>query len=263
MLKRLILLICILAITLVPLVSSYSLEGLVGAWLFDEGSGKKVKDVSNKGHDGELIGNAQFDKNGKIGSAISVDGTEAYVMIPNHDDFKFKGDFTIACWFFNNNTPPPDHSGIVTKGYHRPAGSGGNSKPWYMLYFLKAGSVDFFLRDTKDVNSRAVGKTLVNDGKWHHVVGVKAGNKVKIYIDGKEDGVADAVNAVYGENDQPLVFMVHYDRWLKGLIDDVAIFNKALTEDQISTIMKGSVISAVSSKGKLATTWSNLKNSDQ
>ncbi|HGE70025.1 TPA: hypothetical protein ENX78_04260, partial [Candidatus Poribacteria bacterium] len=153
MLKRLILLICILTIALVPLISSYSLEGLVGAWLFDEGSGKNVKDASNKGHDGELIGNAQFDKNGKIGSAISVNGTEAYVMIPDHDDFKFKGDFTIACWFFNNNTPPPDHSGIITKGYHKPAGSGGNSKPWYLMYFLKTGTVDMFLRDVKDVNS--------------------------------------------------------------------------------------------------------------
>jgi len=237
-------------------------EGLVGLWTFDSASGNKVADESGKGHTGEMMGNAKLDTNGKFGSALACDGTEAYFSVPDSPDFEFSGDFTIACWI-SNNTPPVDNTAFVTKGYHRPAANGGNAKPWYMLYFLKAGSVDFFLRDTKDVNSRAVGKTLVNDGKWHHVVGVKAGNKVKIYIDGKEDGVADAVDAVYGENDQPLVFMVHYDRWLKGLIDDVAIFNKALTEDQISTIMKGSVISAVSSKGKLATTWSNLKNSDQ
>ncbi len=261
MFKILIFVMIILSLFIVPLISSYSLEGLVGAWLFDEGTGKKVLDSSGKGHDGELIGNAKFEKGGKIGSAISCDGTEAYVMIPDHNDFKFKGDFTIACWFFNNNTPPPDHSGIVTKGYHRPAGSGGNSKPWYLMYFLKTGTVDMFLRDTKDVNSRAVGKTPVNDGKWHHVVGLRAGIKVKIYIDGKEDGVADAVDAVYGDNDQPLVFMVHYDRWFKGMIDEVAIFNKALSDKEINNVMNGlKMFMAVDPKGKVASTWGLIKN---
>ncbi|MBM3212431.1 LamG domain-containing protein, partial [Candidatus Poribacteria bacterium] len=200
-------------------------------------------------------------ENGKFGSGASCDGTEAYIMVPDHTDYEFKGDFSITCWF-QNNVPPADNTSIVTKGYHRPSGSGGDSKPWYMIYFLKAGSVDFFLRDTKSVNSRAVGKTLVNDGKWHHIACIKSGNKVKIFIDGKEDGSADAVDATYGENDQPLVFMVHFDRWLKGLIDEVAIFNRAITEKEISTIMEGlsSTVTMISPSGKLAALWGNIRS---
>lgn len=246
----------------INITSSYSaMEGLVGAWLLDEASGNKAKDSSGKGHDGELVGKAKFDK-GKFGNAVSCDGTEAYVMVPNHEDFKFKGDFSIACWFLNDNAPPPDNSGIVTKGYHRPAGSGGDSKPWYLIYFIKgAGTVDLYLRDTKSTNSRAVGKTPVNDGKWHHIVCMKVGNKVKVFIDGKEDAAADAVDAVYGDNDQPLVFMVHYDRWIKGLIDDVAIFNRAITEKEISSIMGGlsKSVLAVLPSGNLVTTWGELR----
>jgi len=261
MYKRLLLIVCIVAVGMLPISSSFSaMNGLVGAWLFDDNEGNKAIDSSGKGHDGELIGNAKLDKNGKYGSAVSTDGTEAYVMVPDSEDFEFKDDFTIACWF-QNETAPADPSGIVTKGYDKTAANGGDAKPWYLVYYLNAGTIDMFLRDTQATNSRAVGKTTIKDAKWHHVVGMKAGNKVKIYIDGKEDGSADAVDAVYGQNDKPLVFMVHYERWLKGMIDEVAIFNRAITDKEITQIMGGlQNVLAVDPKGKLAATWSQLKS---
>ena len=261
MYKQLLVIVCAVFISMIPIASSFSvIDGLVGAWLFDDNSGNKVIDSSEKGHDGELVGNAKIDKNGKIGSAVSTDGTEAYVMIPDHEDFKFKGDFSIVCWF-QNETLPADNSGIVTKGYHKPSGgAGGDSKPWYLVYYITTGTVDFYLRDTKGANSHAIGKTAINDNKWHHVACMKAGNKVKVYIDGKDDGTADAVDDVYGNNDQPLVFMVHFDRWLKGMIDEVAIFNRAISDKEITQIMGGLKNTlAVAPKGKLAVTWGQLK----
>ena len=259
--KQITLLACVIIIVLALVNPSFSaLEGLVGAWLFDADSATKAKDASGKGHDGEFMGNAKLDKNGKFGSALSCDGTEAYVMVANHDDFIFSGDFTIACWF-QNSVPPSDHSGIVTKGYDKPSGAGGDAKPWYLVYFLTSGTVDLYLRDTKATNSRAQGKTPVNDGKWHHITAMKAKDKVKVYVDGKEDGTAAAVDANYGENGQPLVFMVHFHRWINGMLDEVAIFNRALSEGEIASIMKGlgPLVSAVDAKGKLAVTWGELK----
>jgi hypothetical protein len=260
MYKRLLVIVCAVFISMIPIASSFSvIDGLVGAWLFDDDSGNKVIDSSGKGHDGELVGNAKIDKNGKIGSAVSTDGTEAYVMIPDSEDFKFKGDFSIVCWF-QNETLPVDNSGIVTKGYYKTAANGGDAKPWYLVYYIKTGTVDFYLRDTKAANSHAIGKTAINDGKWHHVACMKAGNKVKVYIDGKDDGSADAVDDVYGNNTQPLVFMVHYERWFKGMIDEVAIFNRAISDKEITQIMDGLKNTlAVAPKGKLAVTWGSLK----
>jgi hypothetical protein len=70
------------------------------------------------------------------------------------------------------------------------------------------------------------------------------------------------VDAVYGQNDAPLVFMVHYERWFKGMIDEVAIFNRAITDKEITQIMGGlQNVLAVDPKGKLAATWSQLKSS--
>ena len=165
MYKRLLVIVCAVVISVIPIASSFSaIDGLVGAWLFDDDSGNKVTDSSGRGHDGELVGNAKIDKNGMIGSAFSTYGTEAYVMIPDSEDFKFKGDFSIVCWF-QNETLPVDNSGIVTKGYYKTAANGGDAKPWYLVYYIKTGTVDFFLRDTKAANSHAIGKTAINDGK--------------------------------------------------------------------------------------------------
>jgi len=262
--RHLLVLSCIVLLGLVLVNPGFSIEGLVGAWTFDDDAGGKVKDVSGNGHDGELVGNAKMDKAGKIGSAVATDGTEAYVMVPDDNALEFDGDFTIACWIWNE-VPAADHSSFVTKGYHRPSGgAGGDSKPWYLVYYLKTGTVDFYLRDIGGANSHAVGKTPVNDGEWHHVVSMKDGAEVKVFIDGKEDGAAPAVNAKYGENDQPLVFMVHFDRWFAGKIDEVAIFNKALNENEIKLIMGGleKSVLAVSPRDRLAATWGCMKKDE-
>ncbi|HIA68573.1 TPA: LamG domain-containing protein [Candidatus Poribacteria bacterium] len=108
---------------------------------------------------------------------------EAYVEIPDSDNFEFSGDFFIALWL-KSEMPAPGSLGIVTKGYHDKS----NTKPWYLVYFVPAGTMDFYLRNEANQNSRAKGKTVINDRKWHHIVSMKAGNKVKVYIDGKEDG---------------------------------------------------------------------------
>jgi hypothetical protein len=262
MFKQATLLTCIMVVSLVAVnPSSSAIDGLVAAWLFDTGSGNTAIDSSGNGHDGELIGNATWEQNGKFGSALSCDGTEAYVLVPDHEDFEFDGDFSIACWFQNSVTPS-DHSALATKGYDKPSDAGGDARPWYLVYFLTSGTVDLYLRDAAGTNSRVSGTTPVNDGQWHHVVAMKAGSEVKIYIDGKEDASAAATDATYGENDQPLAFMVHFHRWINGLMDEVAVFDKALSEAEIAAIMGGlrDNILAVDALGKLAVTWGNLKS---
>jgi len=261
MTKRLLVLVCIGFTILISANYSFAvMDGLVGAWTFDKDEGGIVKDDSGNGYDGELVGNAKVDKNGKYGSAVATDGTEGYVMIPDDPAFEFEGDFSLACWVWNE-TLPAEASSFITKGYHRPAANGGDAKPWYLVYFMPAGTVDLYLRDTNAANSRAIGKTTVSDGQWHHIVAMKDNDEVRIYIDGKEDGTAAAVDAKYGENDQPLVFMVHYDRWFAGMIDEVAVFDKALSEGEIEAVMGGldKGVLAVSPNERLTATWGSLK----
>ena len=54
---------------------------IVGAWLFDEKSGKVAKDSSDNGNDGDLVGGAKWAK-GKFGNGIELNGKDAWVTVP-------------------------------------------------------------------------------------------------------------------------------------------------------------------------------------
>ncbi|MAE17894.1 hypothetical protein CMK12_02970 [Candidatus Poribacteria bacterium] len=110
---------------------------MVGAWLFDEGKGESVGDSSSNKNAGELIGNVKWSKSRKFGGSLEFDGTEGYVEVPDSDNYEFAGDFSIAFWL-KSEMPAPGSLGIVTKGYHDKS----NTKPWYLVYFVPAGSVD-------------------------------------------------------------------------------------------------------------------------
>jgi hypothetical protein len=88
MYKRLLLIVCVVAIGMLPISSGFSaMNGLVGAWLFDDGDGNKVTDSSGNGHDGELIGNAKLDKNGKWHHIVCMKaGNKVKVYIDGKED---------------------------------------------------------------------------------------------------------------------------------------------------------------------------------
>ena len=70
------------------------LEGLVGAWLFDEDQGNVAEDASGNDHSGKINGAEWVD--GKFGKALKFDGAGA-VVIPHSDDLTLEF-YTIAAW---------------------------------------------------------------------------------------------------------------------------------------------------------------------
>ncbi len=86
--------------------------------------------------------------------------------------------------------------------------------------------------------------------------------KISLWIDGKKnvEGVLN-VSDGYGTNDSVFHIARHFDRYTKGIIDDVGLFNVALSEGDMDTIMNNGLeeAAAVDAIGKLTTTWSNIK----
>ncbi|MCX6013468.1 MAG: hypothetical protein NTV30_08710, partial [Chloroflexi bacterium] len=70
----------------------------IGAWLFDEGSGNKVKDSSKNGNDGKLTGTKWVD--GKFGKALDFNGSSDYVEIPDSDSLDVTNSIAIVAWIF-------------------------------------------------------------------------------------------------------------------------------------------------------------------
>lgn len=90
----------ILPLNLASLAYSDLKDGLVLYLPFDEGSGKVVRDLSGKNHDGTING-AQW-TNGKFGKALSFNGKDNFVEVPYSDDFAITDGITLGAWVTAN-----------------------------------------------------------------------------------------------------------------------------------------------------------------
>jgi len=93
--------IAVLGLFFVSLQSAVVAEaqtGLVAAYSFDEGSGTSINDLSGNGNNGTLINGPTWAA-GEYGSALSFDGTNDYVSIPDATSLQFgSGPFTVSAW---------------------------------------------------------------------------------------------------------------------------------------------------------------------
>ena len=86
--------------------------------------------------------------------------------------------------------------------------------------------------------------------------------KSSIWVDGKKEVEANFnKKSGYGTSEGVVAIGRHYDRYTKGVMDDVALFNVALTSNGIKTIMDTGleVALAVSPLSKLAITWGKIR----
>ena len=242
-----------------PSLAKIDPDNITGMWLFNEGKGNIATDGSGNGNDGEIHGAKWVD--GKFGKALEFNGTDNWVEVPHSNTVGFKAgvSFTITLHFKG----PKVAGALVGKNYEDTS----QALPWYLLWNGGADNkVTLYLRDGASTSFRANGVTEIGDDKWHFVVGradADAG-KASIWIDGKMEAEAD-FNTKDGYGTSEGVFHVarHYDRYTEGIIDDVAIFNVALEEEDMDALMSDGVetAAAVEPVNKLTTTWGRIKNS--
>jgi hypothetical protein len=234
-----------------------------GIWLFDEDNGDVAKDLSGNGNDGTIIGGVTWVPDGKFGGALEFNGSDGWVEVPDDDSVEFPEgvDFTLACWL-KVTTPEGSPPMIIAKNYH-PA----QVLPWYALYYADqakaaTGNMSLFLRDANSASFHIASTTNINDEEWHHIAGTREGGTLRLYIDGVEEASLDGADFDVGTNDAPLHFMSHLERFMGGILDEVLILRRAMSEAEINNLMNNGVetILAVSSLGKLSTTWAEVKS---
>jgi hypothetical protein len=203
------------------------LAGLVGWWKFDEAGGTVAADSSGNGHNGSLQGNPVWrPQGGRLGGAIEFGGHGDYVKIDNESAFDITGQITISAWV-NITSVPQEWTGIVTKG----------DSAWRMSTESAQNAFHFGVAREDYLN----GRTNVSPGQWHHVVCTYDGQKMSTYVDGRLD-VSRPRNGPIGTNDFPVCIGENIELtghcW-HGLIDDVRIYNYALSESQIKALANG------------------------
>ncbi|OHB74546.1 MAG: hypothetical protein A2Z25_02600 [Planctomycetes bacterium RBG_16_55_9] len=201
---------------------------LVGWWKFDEGMGNVALDWSGHGNHGALRGDPQWAP-GQVGGALAFDGAGDFVDCGNGPDLTLTGDITFMCWI---------KIAAFSRSWETILAKGDDS------YRMSRGdefgdSIHFGCNGPSGGNLNAT--AIVTTNSWRHVALMYDGSNKIIYIDGVEDARVASTGTIntstynffIGENSQ------QRNRYLTGLVDDVRIYNKALTVDQIKEAMRG------------------------
>lgn len=225
---------------------------LVGFWNFDEDKGDVAKDSSKKGYDG-IIKGCKIDA-GKYGKGLRFNVGNS-LEIPDHPEYDFGDKLTIALWA-NIENLPNDHIGIPGKGHDLPTGS-------FVFHPTKVDAKKYEVRFYVSFGAQwPMAKSLdtVNFGEWHHLAGTYDGSEIKVYIDGKLSGSLKQNGKMNTTKDAPLKFANDCcGRQLVGVLDEIQVYNHALSEAQIKGTMEQLKL-AVEPDAKMAVTWGNIKS---
>lgn len=170
-------------------------------------------------------------------TAYSFDGVDDVLYTYDDDEYEFASgqSFSIELWM-NTTQSTTTNVGVLSKGYDSTA----QAKPWYLMRLGGTdpgnGIIDLFLRSDGNVDNSVKSTTAVNDGAWHHVVGVydSTAAELRMYVDGvRENTTAGVAADAYGPTGRPLLLGRHYNRHYQGLFDEVAVYGAALTDLQI------------------------------
>jgi hypothetical protein len=235
-------------------------KGLVLYLTFDNDtiSGKEIKDVSQNGNNGAIIGGPKV-VDGHAGQALDFNGSSDSVVIETSDSLaKTKSAITMEAWIFPRAFGADRE--VITKWDNAMNG---------IVHFegSPTGNMRFCMRkddDSKVVDFNTTATLPVN--AWSHVAETYDGKTAKVYFDGAE---VSSQNGTGDMRDNPNVkwwigAMYAQDRWFNGLIDEVRIWDRALSEKEIKENMnKGRVeLLAVNKKGKLTTAWGLIKSNE-
>jgi hypothetical protein len=206
------------------------LTGLMAYWKLDEVSGSTADD-SHSTNDGTLSAGVALNQTGKIGKAYDFDGTASNVSIGSV--CRPTSAISISLWFNIAN---------VTSGGDRWfIGNAVYSTGWcgYKLSINTVGQINFGLgTNSATVLDKTYG-TGLDDGTWHHVVATWDGTNAYIYIDNvKSAATAYSTDIVYVSACHLRMGSNAYadGTFYGGLLDEVAILNRALTDAEVAIL---------------------------
>lgn len=216
-------------------------EGLVGYWPLD---GDADDSVGN--HNGILVGGASFVQDATRGTVLSVDGVDDRIEVPHAQDMVFSSSdtYTLSAWVYLEGLPGSWQT-IMAKS--RDQGT------HYGFWITDSG--DWMGGGWENRGSKAVTQV------WVHVAYVQDGaaSTGTTYINGAVDwngGPRDGT----GAGDFWIGGAKSVTEFLGGMIDDVIVYNRVLSPDEIQRLASGaSIFAAVEPDAKLTTTWGSVK----
>lgn len=212
-------------------------NGLVAYYPFNG----NANDESGNGNHGINYGAvATTDRFGSYLSAYDFDGISKYICVSNNSSLTLTNDLTFSVWIYQRGAPP--------NGYR-------------IIDQITAGTGDGWLLDTYGNGSSgrrirlqrgsiwSVGATDYSLSQWHHIVAIISGTNGTIYLDGKPDGTSNVgkispnILDVFIGRPHPMSGSGNSE-WFNGIIDDVCIYDRALSSNKVVQLFQGRQYSA-------------------
>jgi hypothetical protein len=227
----------------------YNRGAPLARWKMDECQGSVIHDVSGNGLNGTLsvggsgtqasIGTCATSSTawgngatGKFNSSLNFDGTDDYVTVGDPAALDITtNDFTLSAWVKTTST---NQQRIISKRDGSTVG--------YEMLLLSTGKIDFLIGDSGGFTFSNLNNTAVNDGQWHLITLVfDRDANVTSYIDGRRDDAVSISSRTGSLANSADVYIGRYSpgpsQFFDGQIDDVQIFNYALTSTQIHNLV--------------------------
>jgi hypothetical protein len=208
-------------------VSGSLTQGLVGYWPFCG----NANDDSGNGNNGTNNGaTLTTDRFGNSNSAYSFNGINNWIQVANSSILNPVA-ITISAWIKPNDYYNGNASFIVNKGFDQNQGH----------YDLNIATSNQKLRFVLGPNIYSESNSVMNLNEWKFITATITGLTMKIYINGVlENTVTQSTNFGLGSNIEDLYFgkmnSVNFPYWFNGIIDDIGIWNRALTQEEITNL---------------------------
>jgi hypothetical protein len=208
---------------------------LIGRWQFNN----NLDDISGYSRNASLTAGTETYEEGDFANTVNVLDGSTYHSVS--DNITFNNVITVSVWIktTTNNATKDDY--IFAK-----YDTGENNRVFGINHANSTNKAAFVT--SEDGQAKAgnlvLSNNAINDGVWHHIVGVHDGDKNYIYVDGDYNNEVDATNGLYDTN-QATVFGTLLSSnspmagtYFIGSIFDARIYNVVLTGDEIKALFK-------------------------
>ncbi len=202
-------------------------SGLVGYWNFNDGAGAKAGDISGNGNTATLVGSPSW-ITGKLGKALNFNGSTNYATAGSSSSLNLSDTITISVWVKSPDWhPTASWRAIVDKSS-------------YGIYVWPSSNILRFQLVLATTGIVTVDSGVLNTNQWYHVVGTydkNAGaNNFKIYVNGVLHDSSTQSNSIVAGN--ALNIGLYSGSYFNGIMDDLRIYNRALSVAEIQQLYK-------------------------